>query len=216
MASRSDSSLAERKRQLVADELRDAALMLLATKGFDTVTVDDIAAAAGVSRRTFFRYFASKEDVVVRWLADMSEVVVGVLADRPAGEPAPDALRHAVWAPLALCTDHPDHTERSRVVARLVLDTPALEARWMEYQVRVRSDLAAELAARYGRDPQTDAWPRLAAGMALLALDQVLQQWQPGDDEHRLARLTDAAFAVLAPALDAAAPTPGRPVQRTG
>jgi hypothetical protein len=86
----------------------------------------------------------------------------------------------------------------------------------MEYQVRVRSDLAAELAARYGRDPQTDAWPRLAAGMALLALDQVLQQWQPGDDEHRLARLTDAAFAVLAPALDAAAPTPGRPVQRTG
>lgn len=196
------STMAERKRQLVAGELRDAALMLLATKGFDTVTVDDIAAAAGVSRRTFFRYFASKEDVVVRWLADMSAMVVAVLSERPLDEPPSTALRHAVWAPLELCTDHPDHTERSRVVARLVLDTPALEARWMEYQVRARAELATELATRHGLDPDVSPWPRLAAGMAMLALDQVLQRWRPGDGEQALARLTDEAFTVIAPALD--------------
>src|SRR5687767_6815234 len=106
--------MAERKRQLVAGELRDAALMLLATKGFDAVTVDDIVAVAGVSRRTFFRYFASKEDVVVRFIADMGAGVVAELAARPRDEPPSTALRHAVWVPLAACTDQADHTERAR------------------------------------------------------------------------------------------------------
>ncbi|MEK8104227.1 helix-turn-helix domain-containing protein [Micromonospora sp. M12] len=53
-------TIAEQKRQLVANELTQAALMLLADKGYDTVTIDDIVTAAGVSRRTYFRYFASR------------------------------------------------------------------------------------------------------------------------------------------------------------
>ncbi|MEU9516518.1 TetR family transcriptional regulator [Micromonospora sp. NPDC048169] len=203
MASRAGSSMAERKRRLVADELRDAALMLLATRGFDAVTVDDIVAAAGMSRRTFFRYYASKEDVVVRFLADMGTDVVAELAARPGSEPPSVALRHAVWVPLASCTGHPDHAERARVVVRLILDTPALHARWLERQIQWRAGLAAELAARHGLDPDTDPYPRLAAGMALLAFDTVLQQWRAGDDEQRLAELTDRAFAMVAPALDA-------------
>ena len=208
MQSRVNTGVAERKRQLVADELRDAALMLLATRGFDTVTVDDIVTAAGMSRRTFNRYYASKEDVVVRFLADMGADIVAALAARPAGEPPSVALRHAVWVPLAACTDHPDHIERARKVVRLVLDTPALQARWLERQTQWRAGLIAELAARRGLDPDTDPYPRLAAGMALVVFDTVLQQWRPGDDEQRLAELTDQAFAVVAPALDAPAGAP--------
>jgi len=197
--------MAERKRRLVADELRDAALMLLATRGFDTVTVDGIVAAAGMSRRTFFRYYASKEDVVVRFLADMGAIVLAVLAERPLTEAPSVALRAAIWAPLAeaCAEDQLDHIERSRVVVRLILDTPALYARWLERSTEVRSELAAELAGRYGLDLDTDPYPRMAAGMALLAFDTVLAQWRPGDDERRLAELTDQAFAVAAPALDA-------------
>ncbi|GAA3746168.1 TetR family transcriptional regulator [Micromonospora maritima] len=194
--------MAERKRQLVAEELRDAALMLLATRGFDVVTVDDIVAAAGMSRRTFFRYFASKEDVVVRFLADLGADVVAELAARPPAEPPSVALRHALWVPLAACTDHPDHTERARVVVRLILDTPALYARSLEYQIQWRAGLTTELAARHDLDPDADPYPRMAAGMAMLAFDTVLQQWRAGDDEQRLAELTDRAFAVVAPALD--------------
>lgn len=197
------AGVAERKRQLVAGELRDAALMLLATRGFDAVTVDDIVAAAGMSRRTFHRYFASKEDVVVRFLADMGAGIVADLAARPRTERPSAALRHALWMPLLACTDHPDHTERSRIVVRLILDTPALQARWLEHQIQWRTALAEELAARRGLDARTDAWPRLAAGMALLVFDTVLQQWQQGDDEQRLAELTDGALAIVAPALDA-------------
>jgi len=207
MRSRADSSLAERKRELVAGELRDAALMLLATRGFDAVTVDDIVAAAGMSRRTFHRYFASKEDVVVRFLADMSADIVAALAARPPAEPPSVALRHAVWVPLAACTDHPDHIERSRIVVRLILDTPALRARWLERQARCRAELTAELAARCGLDPDADVYPEMAAGMALVVLDTVLERWQPGDGEQRLAELTDRAFAVIATALDAPART---------
>ncbi|MBG0563819.1 acyl-CoA-like ligand-binding transcription factor [Actinoplanes aureus] len=204
MAEHPRSTLAERKRRLVADELRDAALMLLASRGFDTVTADDIAAEAGMSRRTFFRYYASKEDVVVRFLADMGEIVLATLAERPRTEPPSVALREAIWTPLAeACTDdHADHIERSRVVVRLILDTPALYARWMERQTELRAGLAAELAARHDLDPHDDPYPRMAAGMALLAFDTVLEQWRPGDDEQRLAELTDQAFAVAAPALD--------------
>jgi AcrR family transcriptional regulator len=198
-------SLADRKRRLVADELRDAALMLLATRGFDTVTVDDIVAEAGMSRRTFFRYYASKEDVVVRFLSDMAGLVLDTLAARPATEPPSVALREAVWAPLAeACAEiRPDHIERSRVVVRLILDTPALYARWLERQTSVRAALADALATRLGLDPAS-AYPPMAAGMALLAFDTVLARWRPGDDEARLAALTGEAFAVAAPALDQA------------
>lgn len=202
MATRSDIPLAERKRQLVAEELRNAALMLLATRGFDAVTVDDIVAAAGMSRRTFFRYFASKEDVVVRFIADMGTDVAAEFAARPRAEPPSVALRHAIWRPLAGCADQPDHAERSRIVVRLILDTPALHARWLEHQIQWRTRLATELAVRSGLDPRTDLYPQMAAGIAMLALDAVLQQWRPGDDERRLAELTDRAFAVAAPALD--------------
>src|SRR5687768_12001917 len=162
MAEHPRSTLAERKRRLVADELRDAALMLLAARGFDTVTVDDIVAAAGMSRRTFFRYYASKEDVVVRFLADMGAIVLAALAERPRTEPPSAALRAAIWAPLAeaCADDRPDHIERSRVVVRLILDTPALYARWLERQTELRAGLAAELAGRHNLDLDTDPYPR--------------------------------------------------------
>jgi AcrR family transcriptional regulator len=205
MADDPRASMAERKRRMVADELRDAALMLLATRGFESVTVDEIVAAAGMSRRTFFRYYASKEDVVVRFLADMAGMVLAALASRSPSEPPSVALREAIWTPLAeACAEiRPDHIERSRVVVRLILDTPALYARWLERQTSVRGELAAVLATRLGLDTERDVYPRMAAGIALLAFDTVLEQWQPGDDEARLADLTDRAFAMAAPALDA-------------
>ena len=92
------ASLAERKRQVVVDELTEAALQLLAIKGFDTTTVDQIVAAAGVSRRTFFRYFASKEDVVVQHLGTIGTMMTAEMAARPADEPIAMSLRHAMTA----------------------------------------------------------------------------------------------------------------------
>ncbi len=203
MSTRPEVSLSQRKRQLVANELTEAALQLLALKGFDAVTIDEIATAAGVSKRTFFRYFASKEDVVVQFLADMGTGIHAELAARPLEERPSVTLRHAVRVPLAACTDHADHADRARRVVQLILRTPALYARFLEHQARWRDDLAAELAHRLELAPDTDLYPRLAAGMALTAFDAVLHRWSGSDGAEDPHELIDRAFAVIAPALDA-------------
>ncbi|MFG2126772.1 TetR family transcriptional regulator [Streptomyces sp. NPDC048751] len=206
---RPHTTLAQRKRQLVSDELTEAALQLLALKGFDGVTVDEIVAAAGVSKRTFFRYFASKEDVVVQFLAGMGADMRAELAARPAAERPSVALRHTVQVPVAACADHSDHAERALRVVRLILRTPALHARFLERQAQWRDDLSAELADRLGLDPDADLYPRLAAGMALTAFDTVLHRWSGSEGAEDPVALTDRAFTVIAPALDEV-PPPGR------
>lgn len=199
MTIRPDVSLAQRKRQLVSDELTEAALNLLAQKGFDAVTVDEIAASAGMSKRTFFRYFASKEDVVVQFLAKMGVGMRAELAGRPAEECPSMALRHTVWASIDACAGDADRALR---VVQLILGTPALLARFLERQAQWRDELAAELADRLGLDSAAGLYPRLAAGMALTAFDVVLQLWSGSDGAEDPAALTDNAFAAIAPALD--------------
>ncbi|MEV4575096.1 TetR family transcriptional regulator [Nonomuraea jabiensis] len=200
MTTRPEVSLAQRKRQLVADELTRAALNLLTQKGFDAVTVDEIVAAAGVSRRTFFRYFASKEDVVVQFLAEMGDGMRAELAGRPAEEPPSVALRHTVWVSVDACAGHADRALR---VIQLILGTPALHARFLERQAQWRDDLAAELTRRLDLDPESHLYPQLAAGMALTAFDTVLQRWSSSDGIEDPAALIDQAFAVITAALDA-------------
>ncbi|MFH8932795.1 acyl-CoA-like ligand-binding transcription factor [Streptomyces griseosporeus] len=198
MTARPEPTLAQRKRQLVADELTRAALDLLARKGFDAVTVEDIVGAAGVSKRTFFRYFASKEDVVVQFLGEMGTGMRAALAERPAQEPPSVALRHTVWSAVDACAGHGEQTLR---VIRLILGTPALLARFLERQAQWRDALAEELTRRLGLGP-AGLYPQLAAGAALTAFDTVLQRWSAGEGDQDPAALTDEAFAVLAPALD--------------
>ncbi|MEV0119278.1 TetR family transcriptional regulator [Streptomyces sp. NPDC050844] len=198
MTTRPEPSLAQRKRQLVADELTGAALRLLARKGFDAVTVDEIVATAGVSKRTFFRYFASKEDVVVQFLADMGADMRAELAGRPSPESLSAALRHTVLVSVNACAGH---SEQALRVVQLILGTPALRARFLERQAQWRDELAAEVAERLGLAP-ADLYPQLAAGVALTAFDTVLQRWSDSDGAEDAGALTDRAFAIVAPALD--------------
>ncbi|WP_406136182.1 TetR family transcriptional regulator [Streptomyces sp. NBC_01089] len=202
MTTRPEVSLAQRKRQLVSDELTGAALKLLALRGFDAVTVDEIVAAVGVSKRTFFRYFASKEDVVIQFLAEMGTGMRAELAGRPARESPSTALRHTVWVSIDACAGHADQALR---VVQLILGTPALLARFLERQAQWRDGLAAEVADRLDLDPATDLYPQLAAGIALTAFGAVLQRWSDSDGTEDPAALTDRAFAIVAPALDAVA-----------
>ncbi|MFE5793522.1 TetR family transcriptional regulator [Streptomyces sp. NPDC056503] len=195
------STLAQRKRQLVATELTETALQLFAHKGFEAVTVDEVATAVGVSKRTFFRYFASKEDVVVQFLAGMGAEMRAELAARPAGERTSAALLHAVSVPLAACGDH---AERTLPVVRLILRTPALLARFLEHEAGWREELAGELAVRLGLDPAESLHPALAAGMALSAFDTVLRRWSEDARAADPRALIEQAFELLAPALDAA------------
>jgi AcrR family transcriptional regulator len=190
------TTLAEKKRQLVVSELTEAALQLLAVKGFDTTTVDEIVAAAGVSRRTFFRYFASKEDVVVQLLSSLSALICEEFAARPPDEPMAISLRHAAGMAIAECKTE-NHAEKALRVAQMVLGTPSLLARYLERQTQIQDDLAALIAARR---PGDDFFPTLAAGTTLTTTLAVIRRWSDSNGAQDPEALLDRAFEQLAPA----------------
>ncbi|MFD9128531.1 TetR family transcriptional regulator [Kitasatospora sp. NPDC059571] len=201
--------MAERKRQLVRDELAEAAVKLLAYQGFEATTVDQIVAAVGMSRRTFSRYFQSKEDVVVHMLAGAGAQLCADLRARPAEEAPAQALRRALSGFTHISAEYPDKTLR---VTRLILDTPALLARFLERTSQWQDEITGILAERAGLDPRTDLRPALAAGVAITAFRTALDRWadedreRNGDGSSDLDGLLDQAFAVVAPALDLGTP----------
>ncbi|GAA2042101.1 TetR family transcriptional regulator [Catenulispora yoronensis] len=184
-------TLAERKRQLVRDELGDAALRLLAVRGFEETTVDQLAAAAGVSRRTFFRYFASKEDVVISFLSLLGDEIVAEVEARPAAEPPAVAIREAV---KAVAAEHfVDNREKAVALIRHTLEIPALRARFAERQDLLRDDVAEALARRLDLPGPT---PRLqfTAGLGLLAFAGALKHWAEGGGLENPVLILDASF----------------------
>lgn len=188
-------NLAHRKRQFVRDELAEAALKLLAFQGFEETTIDQIAASAGVSRRTFFRYFQSKEDVIVESLGDVGEELRAALDARPADEPPTMAVRQALSVFEDACAEYPEKVLR---LTKLILHTPALNARYLERQAEWKTDLAASLARR-SHASDDDLRPVVTAGVAFAALDVALRAWVAGGGKRNLGALLDDTFSLAFP-----------------
>ncbi len=186
-------SMAERKRRLVRDQLGESALRLVARQGYEETTVDQIVAAAGVSRRTFFRYFKSKEDVVVQSISDLGDAIRAELAARPDGEGAEAAMRAAFAVAAEQLTLEP---EKALPLTRLLFETPALHRRFLEHQSVLQEELAAELARREGlAADDDDLGPSLVAGVALTAFQVAVAAWTRHDGGADLNALIDEAFA---------------------
>ena len=188
--------MAERKRRLVRDQLGEAALRLLARQGYEETTVDQIVAAAGVSRRTFFRYFKSKEDVVVESVSDLGAAIRAELAARPSREGAEAAVRAA----FAVAADELAHEpEKSLPLTRLMFDTPALHRRFLEHQSVLQEELTVLLAQREGLDAEQDLGPALVAGVALTAFQVAVEAWTRHGGNEDLNSLIDEAFERTSP-----------------
>lgn len=167
--------LAARKREVVRDGLAEAALHLLAGRGYDAVTVDEIATAAGVSRRTFFRYFASKEDVVVEFLRDLGLEVAAEIEARAATESPRGALEEACAVVVSRAAE--EHPVKSRRLATLVLGTPDLRARYLARQDEWRDAWGRALTAR----GSTEGAALVAATAGVTAFDLALRRWTAAD-----------------------------------
>jgi mycofactocin system transcriptional regulator len=178
-----------RRRSTTQDHITDVALELFAARGFDEVSVDDVAAAAGISRRTLFRYYASKN--AIPWgdfdahLAHMRDLLADVAPDVPIG----DALRTAL---LAFNSFDPTETQRHRQRMRIILETHALQAYSMTMYAGWRAVVADFVAHRLGTKasdlvPQTVAWTML--GVALSAYEHWL-----ADETVPLAQALGDAF----------------------
>src|SRR5260370_28382463 len=105
----SESSLRERKKLRARQQLIDAAFALFTKHGFDKTTVADVAAAVEMSPRTFFRYFESKEDVVLAWLDRAGDAMVTALEARPNDEQPYASFRHAMAALVAQFEGEREH-----------------------------------------------------------------------------------------------------------
>jgi len=191
--------MAERKRLLVRSELAEAAVKLLADQGFEETTVDQIVAAVGMSRRTFSRYFDSKEDVIVHMLAEAGVKLCAELNARPADEPPAVALRRALSVFTSMSVGNPAKMLR---VSRLILDTPALLARFLERQSQWQAEMTGILALRAGLDPDVDLRPAVAAGVALTAFQAALRRWVDSDGIESLDEVVDQALALVGPVIE--------------
>ncbi|MEV5936534.1 TetR/AcrR family transcriptional regulator [Streptomyces sp. NPDC093250] len=138
------TGLRARKKQRTRDAIADAAVSLFLERGFDRVSVNDIAAAADVSKPTLFRYFPTKEDLVLHRFTDHLGEAARVVRDRtPDVDPVTALHRHFLagldrYDPVTGLNDHPE------VVAfhRLVFSTPSLEGRLARYQIEDEEALA--------------------------------------------------------------------------
>ncbi|WP_406151451.1 TetR/AcrR family transcriptional regulator [Streptomyces sp. NBC_01012] len=188
-------TLRERARRAARAEIAATAIQLFAENGFEATTIDQIAAAVGISRRSFFHYFGSKEDLVLGDTDALGESVRAELEARPEGESAWEAIRGAL---LILGQVGGDPAERL-TLAGLHHEAPSLRARHLEKHLRWQQLLAPEIQRRLGLPASTEADPRALAfvAAALACVDAAVDAWYRSGGADDPVRLFDEAVATL-------------------
>ncbi|WP_217999156.1 TetR family transcriptional regulator [Nocardiopsis trehalosi] len=186
--------LRDRTRRAVRAEIAEVALGLFAAQGFDDTTVDQIARAAGLTKRSFFRYFPTKEDAAFAGVDVTGEHVVHALRERPVDE-TPWRSLHQV---LRDWQQRIHASEQAVASLRLIESTPSLRARVHEKREHWRGAVSEALRDR--SDGGLDAFTAdLLVNAATAALDTATREWlRSGGTADRLA-LLDRAFALLGP-----------------
>jgi AcrR family transcriptional regulator len=177
----------------VRDEITRVAWELFDRQGYEAATVDEIAAAAGISRRSFFRYYSSKEDVVVGTSDAYAEDLLAAFARRPKEEPPLASIRR-VLRPLV--ADRVADVPRSLAIVRLLRRSRTLRRAMLERHARLEERLAALIARRAGVDTRRDPGPVLLAFLARALSDTAFNVWydqRPAD----VGAMVDGLFARL-------------------
>jgi len=188
--------LRDRKKIATRARIHREAVTLALQHGVDGVTVEGIAAAAEVSPRTFFNYFATKEDAFVGADPTVTERLAAAVVARPASESSLTAVRHVLVDHLtALEAD----SELWRMRRRLAAGEPALAARLAGANDRLEAALVEAAYARAGTDPGHDLRPSLGARVAVAAVRAAVGAHVASGFRGSLRRRLDEAFAVVDP-----------------
>ncbi|MFI8227843.1 TetR family transcriptional regulator [Streptomyces sp. NPDC085900] len=178
-------TLRERKKQRTRDALLRAAVELFTTRGYERTTVDDIAEAVDVSQRTFFRYYAGKEEAALALQELVVARFVEAVRERPADEAPMEALKQAVlegWQTLNEVIEAVVPVELYLRMYRVIESTPVLLAAHLRRNMEIEEAMARVLAEREGLDVDADPRPRLAVAVFGGVMRVTERQWSTGED----------------------------------
>ena len=194
----STESYWQQSRKDVRQKVVETGMRLFLERGFDATTTAQIAEEVGISSRSLFRYFATKEDLVLGHLAPQGEVVAAALRARPAKE--------SVWAALRAAFDAlrgPGYDEKRQLaLMRMIYASPTLRARYMDKRTDWMALLAPEIARRLrgaGRrwNADLELSARAIIGTAMTCLSLASEEWVAHDGAIDLGDLYDIAIAAV-------------------
>ncbi len=190
-----EEGLRERKRRLTRQLISDAATTMFATRGFDNVKVSEVADRVGVSEKTVYNYFPTKESLVLDYADESVERMARALREREPEESITTAVVRAIKDDMARFDQAPaELIEFVPLFLGMVDSTPALRAAWLEMHDRLAAVARDELAAQAGidpRDPEPIAAGRALAGLAEVALESRVRRIQEGLRDEELRRAVD-------------------------
>lgn len=193
-----DAGRRDKNRLRTRGQLNSAAIYLFAERGYDNTSVEDVAEAAGISVRTLFRYFTSKEDIVFARTFDLRGFLSGILS-QPSDLPSMAVIRNAYIQQLPF-----DDAERELILTfqKAMSTTAALQGRYLGLQDEFRRKLANTLAKRDGRRTanETDI---LTANVAEAVLHRAYDKWLAGQGRGNVKTLVESAFRTFSELADA-------------
>jgi AcrR family transcriptional regulator len=195
--------LRARKKLATRDAISIAALRLARERGFDNVRVPDIAAAAGVSPRTYNNYFSSREEAICAYAVRRAQRIGAALRARPADEPLDQAI-------IAAMLEYAGGGEPDKEMIRMITSSPALRGEFIKSMAAIERPLAEAIAARTGTDPDRDLFPWVLAAAMFSANRAATEHWLRPETTEPLARVLRDALALLAPAARSSPSAPPR------
>ncbi len=191
MSKNSEEGLRERKRRETLRRITDAGMCLFIEKGYEATTLDDIAAAAGISRRTFFYYFKSKDDILLSLQSGMGEMIVASLREAPQDQRPLTAVRNAI---LKVCAPFP--ADDMIAIDRLMRSSEAVQARKQASYVQHEQTLFAALCEKWPGSERETAL-RLVAMLAIGATRLAFDALNREGGKRPIAELLNEAFDAL-------------------
>ncbi|MFF4749360.1 TetR/AcrR family transcriptional regulator [Streptomyces sp. NPDC002514] len=188
------ATLWDRTRRLAAQEILETALRLFTEQGYDETSIAQIAREAGVSQRTLFRYFGTKEDLLGGDQDRFGQVLTDTISELPAEADVWEALRAGVAAVLAL------HESREQALARfrLLHNTASLRAGWLEKRLRFQDELLPLVRTRMDAAAgRTDPGARAVIAAAFACLDAASMTWVDDDGKGDIMDLYDECLAAV-------------------
>ena len=192
---RAKSGLREMTRRAVRAQIAETAMTLFAANGFEQTTVDQIAAEVGMSGRSVFRYFPTKEDMVVGHMDEIGEGLAEALAARPLDEDSWTALRHAIQPHLDELTAAAD---TNIAMARMLDATPALRPSLLNKRARWAESLLPDITRRLRGPTRTrELRARAIVSSALACLNVAVDEWARTGGIKPLDGLVDTALTAV-------------------